>query len=228
VHALRKSYSDNELAELVDHIKQDIIFGRLRPRERLIEDDLSTRFGASRHLIRSAFSDLEKLGLVTRRPNKGAIVRDFSPREVEEMYEMRALLQAEAIRRIPLPADRALIDQLEAIHDQYCEAVDGHDLKRVCTLNNEFHHTMFSACNNGYLAGMIQRVWVETLGIRCYAIGDPVLLVRSRSEHRKMLDALKAGERNKLVQLCVEHIWPALQAYKRAHGGWPTDLESAA
>ena len=106
---MRKSYSDNELAELVDHIKQDIIFGRLRPRERLIEDDLSTRFGASRHLIRSAFSDLEKLGLVSRRPNKGAIVRDFSPREVEEMYEMRALLQAEAIRRIPLPADRALI-----------------------------------------------------------------------------------------------------------------------
>jgi hypothetical protein len=43
-----------------------------------------------------------------------------------------------------------------------------------------------------------------------------------------MLDALKAGERNKLVQLCVEHIWPALQAYKRAHGGWPTDLEGAA
>ena len=39
VHALRKSYSDNELAELVDHIKQDIIFGRLRPGERLIEDD---------------------------------------------------------------------------------------------------------------------------------------------------------------------------------------------
>ncbi len=69
---MRKSYSDKELAELVDHIKQDIIFGRLRPRERLIEDDLSTRFGASRHLVRSAFSDLEKLGLVTRRPNKVA------------------------------------------------------------------------------------------------------------------------------------------------------------
>ncbi len=225
---MRKSYSDNELAELVDHIKQDIIFGRLRPRERLIEDELSIRFRASRHLVRSAFSDLEKLGLVTRRPNKGAIVRDFSPREVDEMYEMRALLQAEAVRRIPLPADRALIDRLEAIHDQYSAAVDRHDLKRVCTLNNEFHHTMFSACNNSYLAGMIQRVWVETLGIRCYAIGDPALLVRARSEHRQMLDALKVGERNRLVQLCVEHIWPALQAYKRAHGGWPTELEGAA
>ena len=119
-----------------------------------------------------------------------------------------------------MPADRALIDRLEAIHHQYCEAVDRRDLKRVCTLNNEFHHTMFSACNNSYLAATIQRVWVETLGIRCYAIGDPVLLVRSRDEHRKMLDALRIGERSKLVQLCVDHIWPALQAYKRAHGGW--------
>ncbi len=227
-HALRKSYSENELAELVDHIKQDIIFGRLRPRERLIEDDLSIRFGASRHLIRSAFFDLEKIGLVTRRPNKGAIVRDFSPRDVEEIYEMRALLQAEAARRIPFPADAAFIDRLEAIHYQYCEAVDQHDLKRVCTLNNEFHSAMFSACNNRCLAGMIQRIWVETLGIRCYAIGDPLLLARSRAEHRKMIDAIKAGERNKLVQLCVNHIWPALQAYKRAHGGWPADLEGAA
>ena len=155
-------------------------------------------------------------------------MRDFSPRDVEEIYEMRALLQAEAARRIPFPADAAYIDRLEAIHYQYCEAVDQHDLKRVCTLNNEFHSTMFSACNNRCLAGMIQRIWVETLGIRCYAIGDPLLLARSRAEHRKMIDAIKAGERNKLVQLCVNHIWPALQAYKRAHGGWPADLEGAA
>ena len=48
------------------------------PRERLIEDESSARFGASRHEIRSAFVELERIGLVTRRPNRGAVVRDFS------------------------------------------------------------------------------------------------------------------------------------------------------
>ncbi len=212
--------SDSQLQALVDSIKQEIIFGRLRPRERLIEDELSQRFGASRHLVRSAFSELQQMGLVTRRPNKGVIVRDFAPEEVDEIYEMRAILQAEAASRIPLPADPALIEELEEIFAAYEAAIDAHNLKQVCTLNNTFHHTMFSACNNRYLSGMIQRVWTETLGIRCYAIGDPLLLARARNEHREQLDALKEGDRQRLVRLCIDHIWPALEAYKSAHGGW--------
>ncbi len=216
---------DSQLNALVDSIKQEIIFGRLRPRERLIEDELSQRFGASRHLVRSAFTELQQMGLVTRRPNKGVIVRDFAPEEVDEIYEMRAMLQSEAARRIPFPVDPDLIERLEEIHADYEAAIEAHKLKRVCELNNTFHHTMFSACNNNYLSGLIQRVWTETLGIRCYAIGDPLLLARARDEHRKMLDALIAGDREQLIQLCVDHIWPALEAYKSAHGGWRTSDE---
>lgn len=219
---------DTQLQALVDSIKQEIIFGRLRPRERLIEDDLSTRYGASRHLVRSAFSELQQMGLVTRRPNKGAIVRDFAPEEVDEIYEMRALLQAEAASRIPLPVNPALIVQLESILTAYEAEVDAHNLKRVCELNNQFHHTMFAACDNRCLTGLIERIWTETLGIRCYAIGDPALLARARNEHRRMVDALKIGDRELLVHLCVEHIWPALEAYKTAHGGWQSGYRLAA
>lgn len=225
LHEVREKILPNrdgasQIRSLVDSIKQEIIFGRLRPRERLVEDDLIRRFDASRHLVRSAFAELQQMGLVTRRPNKGVIVRDFAPEEVDEMYEMRALLQSEAASRIPLPADPALIEKLESIHVAYEAAIESRNLKQVCEQNNHFHHTMFSACNNRYLTQLIQRVWTETLGIRCYAIGDPRLLDRARVEHRQMLDALKAGDRNRLVALCVEHIWPALEAYKASHGGW--------
>ena len=205
---------------VVDQIKQEIIFGRLRPRERLVEDELSTKFGASRHQIRAAFAELERLGLVSRRPNKGVIVRDFSVEEVEQLYEMRALLQAEAAKRIPLPINPGTLRELEDIHKSYCAAIDLHDLKQVCKINNQFHHVLFEASNNKCLADMIQRIWTETLGIRCYAIGDPVLLARTRDEHTEMLVALRTGNRRELMRLCVDHIWPALEAYKRAHGGW--------
>jgi len=211
---------DSQLAFLVDQIKQQIIFGRLRPRERLIEDELSERYKASRHLVRSAFAELERLGLVNRRPNKGAIVRDFSVEEVEQMYEMRAILQAEAARRIPLPASSELIERLEDIHRRHGEATDNQELQLTCRINNEFHHTIFAACGNRYLAQMIERLWTETLGIRCYAIGDPVLVARSHEEHGAILDALREGDREKLVRLVVDHIWAPLEAYKRAHGGW--------
>ena len=216
----KKNEGDSQLAFLVDQIKQQIIFGRLRPRERLIEDELSERYQASRHLVRSAFAELESMGLVTRRPNKGAIVRDFSVEEVEQIYEMRAILQAEAARRIPLPADKALLSRLEAIHEAHGKAIEKQELQRVCKINNEFHHTIFAASGNRYLAQMIERVWTETLGIRCYAIGDQQMVARSHDEHGEMLDALRAGNRERLVRLVVDHIWPALEAYKRAHGGW--------
>jgi len=212
--------TDTQLSLLIDSIKQDIIFGRLRPRERLVEDQLSERFDVSRHQVRMAFGTLEQMGLVSRRPNKGAVVRDFSVEEVEEIYEMRAMLQSEAARRIPLPASPELLCNLERIHGDYCKAADEGNLQRVCSLNNEFHRTIYAASNNRCLAEMIERAWVQTLGMRCYAIGDPVLLTRSRREHEQMIELLRIGDRETFITLCVDHIWPALEAYKRAHGGW--------
>ena len=211
---------DGQLDRIVARIKHLIIFGRLRPRERLIEDDLCEQLQASRHQIRAAFVALEHLGLVTRRPNKGAIVRDFSVEEVEEIYDMRATLQAEAARRMPLPAPAALLQRLEAIHAAYSAAIERQELGAVCTLNNEFHRAFFDACGNRFLAQAIERLYTEALAIRCYAIGDPVLLARTQREHARILAALHAQDRDELVREVVDHIWPALDAYKRAHGGW--------
>lgn len=212
---------------VVNEIKQSIIFGRLRPRERLIEDELIAKYGASRHQIRGAFVELEKMGVVTRRANKGAIVRDFTVEEVEQLYEMRGLLQSEAAKRIPLPLCPEILARLEEIHRNYCAAIEQNNLQRVCTINNEFHRLVNSASNNKPLEDMIQKLWTETLAIRCYAIGDPVLLARSRAEHEEILNALRTGNRRELLRLSVDHIWPAFEAYKRAHGGWtPATVKS--
>jgi len=222
------SKGQSSLQELVvNEIKQSIIFGRLRPRERLIEDELIAKYGASRHQIRAAFVDLEKMGVVTRRANKGAIVRDFTVGEVEQLYEMRGLLQSEAAKRIPLPLNPTTLAKLEEIHKNYCAAVEQNNLQRVCTINNEFHRVVFAASNNKPLEDMIQKLWTETLAIRCYAIGDPVLLARSREDHEEILNALRTGNRRELLRLSVDHIWPAFEAYKRSHGGWtPATIES--
>jgi len=217
---------DRQLDAIVARIKHLIIFGRLRPRERLIEDDLTAQFQTSRHVIRTAFVTLEHMGLVTRRPNKGVIVRDFSVAEVEEIYEMRAMLQAEAARRVPLPAP--ILEELTAIHEAHGAAIDRQDLGAVCSLNNDFHRTIFAACGNRYLAQTIEKLWTESLAIRCHAIGDPMLLARSQREHGRILDALRGSDRETLVREVVGHIWPALEAYKRTHGGWTTETHHAA
>lgn len=225
---MAQNKNSQSAAKIVVHIKQKIIFGRLRPRERLIEEDITAQFDVSRHVVRAAMMELEQLGLVTRRPNKGVTVRDFSVEEVDQIYEIRALLQSEAARRIPLPASKELIDELEAIHHDYCQAHDNDELPKVCSLNNRFHRTIWAACENVCLSGLIDRIWIETLGIRCYGIGDAILLKLARAEHGQMIEMLKAGDRDGFIKLSIDHMQPALEAYKRAHGGWangPVDLE---
>lgn len=217
---LTKTVNSQSLEAIVDFIKQNIIFGRLRPRERLIEEEITAKFAVSRHVVRAAMVELERMGLVTRRPNKGVAVRDFSVEEVEHIYEVRALLQAEAARRIPMPAGNALLSELEDIHAQYCSAYDAGDLQTVCTLNNVFHQTIWAACGNDCLTRLLDQLWTETLGIRCYGIGDPELLALARNEHAQMIECLRRGDRERFVALSTEHMLPSLEAYKRAHGGW--------
>lgn len=217
---MAQNKNSEHAAQIVDFIKQKIIFGRLRPRERLIEEEITAQFEVSRHVVRAAMAELEQLGLVTRRPNKGVTVRDFSVEEVDQIYEIRALLQSEAARRIQMPASPHLLDELEAIHRDYCAAHDKGELQKVCSLNNSFHRTIWAACGNVCLSRLIDRIWVETLGIRCYGIGDPELLKLARAEHGQMIEMLRAGDREGFIGLSTDHMQPALEAYKRTHGGW--------
>src|SRR5918997_2561481 len=103
---------ERAVGDVVRALEFDILLGRLRPRERLVEDALMTRFSAKRHVIRRALDELERIGVVVRARNRGAAVRDFSAQEVEEVYEIRELLQRHAAERMPLPGDADHIAEL--------------------------------------------------------------------------------------------------------------------
>ena len=212
--------SEERAAAVVHALQHDIVFGRLKPRERLVEEELALRFGVGRHVVRAALEELDRHGLVRRRPNRGATVKDYSTGEVEQLYDMRSILQREAAMRIPLPGSAGLLDTLRAINGEFLACSERGDLDAASMANDLFHQTLFGACRNAVLAEAIQQLWVKTAAIHCYAIGTPGLAQRSRDEHAGMVDAIAVGDRERLVRLCVEHIVPALDAYKAAHGGW--------
>lgn len=214
-----KERDSDAVDPVIAALEDDIIFGRLRPRERLVEDSLMERYGAKRHVVRQALDRLTRMGIVVRERNKGCAVRDYAPEEVEDIYEIRALLQGHAAQRIPLPAPDQLVRQLTDIHEQHCAAVSAGDLRAVRDLNNLFHDTLFGACGNPYLVEAIAHYSWIAHAIRSYRIGDPVLLAQAQAEHAQMIEALSVGDREWLVKLCVEHIIPSKQAYLRAEAG---------
>ncbi|TAM55837.1 MAG: GntR family transcriptional regulator [Paraburkholderia sp.] len=209
--------TDTQAAQLVEGIKSDIIVGRLRPHQRLVEEEISAQFNVSRHVSRAALVHLERMGLVTRRPNRGVIVRDFSLEQVEQIYEVRVILQREAASRVPMPARPSALAEIEEIHAEYCRELDAGNLLEVNVLNDAFHRRIWATCPNQYLAETIEKLWVETTGIRWYGVGDPQLLSHSREHHATMIEQLRSGDRAGFVALAVDHIMPPLEAFRRAH-----------
>lgn len=202
--------------QITNSLRFDIIFGRLRPRERLVESDLCERFGVGRYVVRGALDELEQQGFVVKRPNKGAMVREYSAEEIRQLYDMRSLLQREAAGRIPMEDTQALVGQLEAIQARYRAALGARDLAAVSIANDQFHQALFSACGNSFLAETVEQYWKKTAPIHSYAIGDATLAQQSCEEHEAMIEALRAADRELLVRLVDDHMKPALQAYQAA------------
>lgn len=199
-------------------LEEDIIFGRLHQRERLIEDVLMERFQIKRYVVRQALAELERLGIVTKERNKGAMVRSFDRGEVEAIYEMRELLHEKAIRRMPLPADIALIDQLDDIHQRHSAATAARDLRTMYMLNDEFHRTLYGACGNPYLAQSITQYDWLSHAIRSLRIGDAALSDAAADEHAQMVEALRQQDRERLLTLCKDHIIPSKNSYLELYG----------
>ena len=219
-----------ELDEAVAALGEDIMLGRLGPCARITEDELIGRFGLKRHAAREVLARLDRQGIVAKIPNRGAIVRNFGPDEVEHIYHMRTLLQRDAAQLIPLPADPALLAELGRIHRAHSIEIDRRNLRAVFHLNNDFHNTLFAACGNPYLCESIWQFSCLSYAIRCYRIGDPAFQIQARDEHGAMIDALAAGDRDGLVTLCVQHILRSKEVYlaeQRRLGALDAPEESA-
>ncbi len=201
-------------------MEEDIIFGRLAPGTRLVEDALLARFPVSRHMIRQALLQLERLGIVTRERNRGAMVRKLTPEEVVQIYEVRELLQRQAALTIPLPAPAALIDRLRELHEDYCRQADRHHLRGVHEANDRFHLTLFAACGNDHLVASIEQYMRLSLPVRAKTLADASRLSVSREHHRLMIEMMQGVDNWVLAQLCVDHLQPSKLDYlARARAG---------
>ncbi len=204
-------------AAIAKSIEEDIVLGRRHPRERLLEQDLSARFDTHRGDVRLALFELEKRGLIQRIPNRGAIVRDLTPKEVTEIYAVREELEVMAIRSIAFPVAANDVEALEKIQKEHSAAVDSGDLLAVFYSNLRFHQLMFSLCRNACLIETIDHLAQKAYGIRPYANSSPDALDRVRRDHLDMMKALRKSNRDDLIEIERRHLQPAPEAYIRAY-----------
>jgi DNA-binding GntR family transcriptional regulator len=205
-----------ELHAAVQALEEDIVFGRLHPRQRLTEDELMARFALTRHASREVLATLDRLGLVERKRNVGALVRSYGAQQVGELYALRTLLECEAARRISLPVTEAALKPLLAQQKLHDKAVKAADAPAAFRANLAFHEALFALCGDDTLRGAIAEYARLTHAIRFSALVSADYRERSRSEHWALIDALRSGDRKALVALCRSHLLPSRDAYLAA------------
>lgn len=217
---MRSNKPSTEQAKSWDVVYRDlqrgIISGQYRPRERLVEDEIIARTGATRHAVRKAFDELERLGLAVRQPNKGVQVRDYSIAEIEELYEIRECLEVRAASRFSHPAGDELVAKLTDLAARHRDASRGQRFADVFSLNNAFHETLYRAAGNQQLADAIIHYTFATHPIRTRAFPNEELREIAITEHFAMIETIAHGDGAELGAIIRTHIQRPKEFYLRA------------
>lgn len=209
--------------QAVEALEEDIVFGYLHPRERLVEDDLRERFGLKRHVVRMVLQELEQMGLIERKKNIGACVKSYSVKEVIDLYTVREILECSCARQIKLPVTAEQLEALMAVQREHDRAVATSDLRSAFRANIAFHKTLFALSDNSVLNEMIEIAAQRAHTIRSLSMVYQHLLEKARLDHWAMTEAIRECDQERLVALCRDHLLPSRNAYleqqmRRGHG----------
>jgi len=196
-----------------EQLENAILTGELKPRERLVENDLASRLGVSRTPVREALRRLEERGLVRILPHRGAVVSDISTGEVENIYSVRIHLESLASQIACERIGPDGIKRVEEMEAAYEAVAARREIRSLMRANDRFHDAIYVATENPCLFELIQQLRRQVHAVRFYAWAQPERIVRSLTEHRQMLGVLRQRDGDRLAKLTQEHLRVAQDTY---------------
>ena len=179
---------------LRDELEQEIVEGRIRPGERLDEMTLAGRFEVSRTPIREALFGLESSGLVEIIPRRGAFVRKVGARELVEMFEVMAELEAACGRFACQRMTEEQEAELQRRFERCEEAAQTGKVARYYAANEAFHAAIYSASGNAFLKKQALALQSRLKPFRRHQLHARGRLQQSNQEHRAIVAAISAGD----------------------------------
>lgn len=188
---------------IYDALKSAIMAGDLLPGEPLRQDEIARNHGVSKIPVREALLRLEVDGFVTFRKNKGATVRELAPHEILNLLDIRVALECKALELAIPHMVHSDFDKADRILAEYGESTD---ISTWSDLNVRFHQALYDPCDNPLLLQMIDDLRARIGPVTRLLVTETSGLERPHQEHHRILDACKAGEVEKAVDLMRQHI----------------------
>lgn len=219
------SQATDERRALVDKLASQlharVLSGELPSGTRLRQEALAEEFGVSRTPVREALRKLQADGLIEVQPNRGAVVRGLSPREIRDAYEVRAALEALAAGLAAERVNREQLVRLEQVQDEFRAALERtvarrrggrevgeREVRRWGSANDDFHQTIHEASGNEVLAdtlAQLDRNFPRDLS-RLVVSESSALLEANVREHEAILEALARHDAAAASELMQRHV----------------------
>jgi len=189
-----------------NHLRNLIFEGTLQPGDRIVESRLARELGISQTPVREALRELEQMGLVVSYPNRGSSVRKVAPKDADEMYTLRAHLEAMAVRlAVPRLTDDDLAT-LDGLIEGMIEAGEAEDPELLTELDTRFHEFICECSGHSLLLRTWQGIsplnWTMMTVIRLKDRNLRELAER----HRPIVEALRARDPEAADVAVREHV----------------------
>ena len=209
-------------------IHEGIVNARYAPGQHLKEEELSAEIGLSRTPIREALRRLANEGLVVFARNQGTFVTTFEDDDIDEIFQLRAMLEAHGVRRAARRITAAQLARLEAIADEM-DALEagrrgGDSVYRFNAVNGEFHKVILEASESERLRKLLSSIIdIPLILMKHYNWRTRVNLARSCLHHRELIAALRARDENWAGSMMAAHVLGARTGGTLAPGTTPAE-----
>lgn len=177
--------------------------GRLRPGDRIFEQEIAVEFGVSRVPVREAIRMLQSSGLVeVRERRRGVFVRSLDRRQLEELFDVREALEVLAARLAAERSDADDIEHLGELSRDARRALDDSDVEAMSEANTAFHDKLMALSGNELLVSMLEPLhgrlaWLFRVNL------EPE---RVCAEHEELYAAIVAGDVALAAEVAQRHV----------------------
>ncbi len=188
-----------------EQLRREILDGDLGGGSRIKQEEITARLGVSRTPVREAIQRLEAEGLVRFIRRGSAVVSAIPRREIEEIFELRALLEGYAAEKA---ADALNAKALAKLHNLIKEMDDCHsakDVRRLTLKNEDFHKTICALARNDTLLRMLSQIWRDIRRLRRNYLVTAAGHAESTRDHRALVAALQQGDKKSIQKIVQEH-----------------------
>ncbi|TWH16067.1 DNA-binding GntR family transcriptional regulator [Rhodococcus rhodochrous J45] len=217
------------VSKATDLLREQILAERWQQGEKLGEAELAQILGVSRTPVREALTRLAGEGLVTLAPNRGARVATWSSQQVDEIFDLRLLLEPAACAAAITQLSKSEIDELEALaRDMQRMGAPGtdRDFVKMAELNRQFHSKLIQASGSTQLLTTLTSVTHISIAVQNYNYYSEEALARSLAHHHEIVAALREGQPDWVESVVRCHLYNARTAmHHRTQGRIPHAAE---